>query len=90
MAAKAKQGKLNAELERALAEEVKEISRKHKEDVWDGEGDEKKHVAKKGAYVYSVIDRMRVYDKALKLESIKLKADDPEWGAEFDEKKEGK
>lgn len=90
MAAKAKQGKLNVELERALAEEVKEICRKHKEDVWDGEGDARVQLAKKGGYVYGVLDRMRVYDKALKLESIKLKADDPEWGAEFDGPKEGK
>lgn len=67
---------LNAELEAALAEEVKEISRKHET---DGEGH------KRGAYVYPTVERMRVYDRALKLEQLKLKVDDPEWGSKFRE-----
>jgi len=58
---------LNAELEKALAEEIAEITKK----VTDGD--------KKGQYVYDTVERMRVYDRALKLEQLKLKVDDPEW-----------
>lgn len=69
--AKKSTGKVNAALERALAEELKEVTRK------EAEGENQ------GKFVYSIIERMRVYDRALKLESIKLKADDPEWGKAF-------
>ena len=68
-------GKVNAALEKALADEVKEITRRHPEDYGDRE--------KRGKFVYELIDRSRVYDRALKLEALKLKADDPEWGKEF-------
>ncbi len=60
-------GKINAALEDALAEEIKEISKK------DGEG----------KFVYSVIDRTRVYGQAIKLEAIKAKMDDPGFGEGF-------
>ncbi len=64
---KAPAGKVNAALEEALADEIKEISRK---------GDD-------GKYVYSVIDRTRVYNQALKLEGIKAKLPDQDFGKEF-------
>ncbi len=68
-------GKLDAALEKALADEVKEITKRHKE---DGEG------YKKGDYVYGVVDRTRVYDRALKLEFLKAKIVSPEWGKAFE------
>lgn len=64
---KAKAGKVSAELEKALAAEVEEISRKDEE----------------GKFVYSVIDRTRVYNQALKLEAIKAKLPDSDFGKEF-------
>lgn len=89
--AKRGQGKLNAALEEAIAGEVKEISRRHAEDVIEeteeGEGDDKKTVetvvAKKGDFVYPTLERMRVYDRALKLEQIKVRLDGDEWGGKF-------
>lgn len=67
MAAKKSVGRVNAELEKALAAEVKEICKK----------DEEKN------FLHPILDRMRVYNAALKLEAIKLKADSPEWGDAF-------
>lgn len=60
-------GKINKALEDALAAELKEVAERDDE----------------GKFKYSVVERMRVYDRALKLESIKLKLEDPEWGKEF-------
>ncbi len=68
---KPKAGKVSAVLEKALAEEVEEISRKHQ----DGDN--------KGKYVYDVMDRTRVYNQALKLEAIKAKLPDGDFGKEF-------
>lgn len=79
---KRKSGQVNAALEKALEAELEEVRRKHAEDVMDGE----KKVATKGENVYSLIDRMRVYDRFLKLEQLKLKVDDPEWGSKFGDK----
>lgn len=59
--------KVNIELEKALAEELKSVTTKDHE----------------GNYKFSIVERMRVYDRALKLESIKLKIESPEWGEEF-------
>lgn len=67
MAAKKGSGKVSEALEKAIAAEVEEISKK---------GDD-------GKFVHSVIDRMRVYDKALKLESIKAKLPDEDYGSKF-------
>ena len=72
-------GKVNAELDKALALELKEIGRKHPH---DGDG------YKKGDYIYNTVERMRVYDRALKLEAIKLKANDSEWGSAFNDEPE--
>lgn len=77
---KAKPGKLNDELEKAMAEEVRLIRQKYAEDD-DATG------RKKGEFKYDVLERMRVYDRALKLEAIKLKVDGSEWGKEFGNEK---
>ncbi len=61
-------GRVSAELEQALAEEVKEISRK----------------GEYGKFVHNVIDRTRVYNQALKLEAIKAKLPDQDYGKEFE------
>ena len=65
-------GKLNKELEKALAEELKEVTRKHP-----------KGHEEEGRFVYSTVERCRVIDRCLKMQSIQLKADNPEFGAEF-------
>lgn len=67
MARKKTGGSVNAALEKALAGEIEEISKK--DDA--------------GKYVYSVIDRTRVYGQAIKLEAIKAKLDDPGYGEGF-------
>lgn len=70
-------GKLNAELGKALAEELKEVRKKHPKDH--------EHA---GEFIHNALERMRVLDRCLKYESIALKADNPEWGSEFDKEKE--
>lgn len=60
-------GKINRALEKALAEELKEITEKDDH----------------GGFKHSPVDRMRVYDRALKLEQIKLKIQDSDWGSQF-------
>lgn len=64
----------------ALDAELIEIQRRHEEDVSDASG---KLVAKKGDFLYDLMDRGRVYDRVLKLEGLKLKAEDPEWGEAY-------
>ena len=76
-------GKVSVELDEALAAEIREIRRTHTEDVYDGAGENRKQVAKKGDYVYPTLERMRVYDRALKLEMVKVKIESPEWGSAF-------
>lgn len=58
---------INAELEKAITAELKEIVKKGPD----------------GKFLYSLVDRARVYDRALKLEAIKQKLDDPGFGAGF-------
>ncbi len=60
-------GKINSELTKALAREVKEISEKDDE----------------GNFKHPILDRMRVYNAALKLESIRLKVSDEGYGSNF-------
>ncbi len=67
-----KPGKIDALVEKALNDELKEVTRRH------SVGHDKA-----GEFVYSSVERMRVIDRVLKLQSIKLKASDPEWGAAF-------
>lgn len=74
-------GKLDAQLEAAIADELKEVTRKHKEDAEAVDG-ERGH--KRGEFVYGTVERMRVIDRALKLAALKLKMDSPEWGSEFE------
>ena len=62
-----KAGGVNKELERAIAEELKEIRRKDAE----------------GKPVYGILERMRVYDRALALEKVKQRIDDPAFGSGF-------
>lgn len=68
---KATSGRVNAELQKALADEINEIRSKHSA----GE--------KKGEFKYDLLDRMRVYDRALKLEGIRLKVSDENYGSKF-------
>lgn len=72
--AKSAGSKVDAALERALADELKEITRKEA-----GEDGKEK-------FVYSLLDRSRVYDRALKLQSIKAKLPDSDWGSEYKDK----
>lgn len=72
-----KSGAVSKELEAALADEVKEVSRKY------GKRDAIPEGKKEGEYVYGTVERMRVYDRALKLESLKLKVDDAGFGVNF-------
>ena len=67
---RAKPAKVNSELEKAIEAELKEIRRT---EVKDG--------IKVPAY--SLLDRMRVLSVALKLEALKLSADDPSFGTGF-------
>ncbi len=60
-------GKVNKALEEALAGEIEEISRKDED----------------GKYVHGVMDRTRIYAQALKLEAIKAKLPDQDFGKEF-------
>jgi hypothetical protein len=71
--ARANGGKLDAALAKAIADELREVTQRHP-----------KNHEKEGQFVYGTVERMRVIDRALKLQSLKLKTDDPEWGKEFD------
>ncbi len=61
-------GRVSAELEQALADEIQEITKKGPD----------------GKYLYDVVDRARVYNQALKLEGIKAKLPDQDYGKEFE------
>ncbi len=73
-------GKINVELENAIADELKAIRRKAKEDVINAEG---LVTLKKGEYIYPLKERMEVIDRALKIEQLKLKVDDSAYGSNF-------
>lgn len=70
-------GKVSRELEAALKEELREVTRKYGKDDVIPEG------KKLGEFVYGTVERMRVIDRALKLEGLKLKVDDEGFGSEF-------
>lgn len=67
MSKKTPAGKVSAALEDAIADEIKEVTKKDAE----------------GKYLHPTIDRMRVIDKALKLEAIKAKLPDDDYGTGF-------
>lgn len=77
MARAASSSKVSKALQDALADEVAEVSRKYKASETMPAG------KNAGDYVYDTVDRMRVYDRALKLESVKLKTDDDGYGSKF-------
>jgi hypothetical protein len=77
--AKKPKNALYSALEKALIDELQEVTKRHDADKFE----DGKAVAKQGEYVYPTVERMRVMDRALKLEQVKLKMDDPEWGKEF-------
>lgn len=83
MARKSTGNQVGRQIQDSIDAELKEIQRRHAENVYEGEGDNRKLLHREGDFVYSLLDRMRVYDRALKLEQLKLKADDPEWGTGF-------
>lgn len=74
---RAKTGRVSKELEAALKEELREVTRRYKGDEAIPEG------KKEGEFVYGTVERMRVIDRALKLEGLKLKVDDEGFGSEF-------
>jgi hypothetical protein len=78
--AKKPKNALYSALEKALIDEMSEVTKKRDADDVNEEG---KIVAKQGDYVYPTVERMRIYDRALKLEQVKLKMDDPEWSQAF-------
>lgn len=61
------ESKINQQLEAALAAELQEVQRKNPD----------------GTPAYALIDRMRAYDRALKMQSLKLKIPSAEWASEF-------
>lgn len=71
--------KITAALDDAIAKELEEVYKKHTEDVKDGD----KQIAKKGDFLYPLLDRLRVMDRAIKIEAIKAKLPDDEWGGKF-------
>lgn len=72
-----KSGAVSQALEDALADELKEVTRK-----W-GKKDAIPEGKKEGEFVYGTVERMRVIDRALKLESLKMKVDDAGFGSNF-------
>ena len=80
MTTKKSSGKVTEALDQAITDELAEVRRKHDADVNDPDG---KVMAKKGEFVYPLPERMKVYDRALKLEAIKAKLDGTEWGSKF-------
>lgn len=67
-----KTGKVNKNLEKTINDLLKEVNEKEV-----GEG------GKKG-FKYSLTDRCKVIDRALKLEAIRMKADDSGYASAFD------
>lgn len=65
-----KTGKVNPKLEKMINDLLKEVN-------GDKKGDD-------GKPIYSLTDKMKVVDRALKLEAIKMKADDSGYASAFD------
>jgi hypothetical protein len=63
----AKPAKVNAELENLIADELRNAKRKNTD----------------GSYVMSLTDRMKIIDRALKMEGIKAKVTDDTYGSGF-------
>ncbi len=74
---RAKTGSVSKILKDAIDAEVAEIARKYKE------GDTIPAGKNAGEFVYPAIERMRIYDRALKLAGLELKVDDPGFGSNF-------
>lgn len=70
-------GKVSEILLKAIDGEVEEVARKYKD------GDTIPAGKKSGDFVYDTLERMRVYDRAIKVEAIKLKVDDAGFGSNF-------
>lgn len=61
----------------AMDAELKEVTRKWKRTDTIPEG------KKEGEFVYSTVERMRVIDRSLKLEALRVKEDAPAFGSAF-------
>ena len=73
MARKSEQGKhVSAALIAAMDEELKEITKRHPA------GHDKA-----GEFVYGALDRMRIIDRACKIDALKMKGDSTEFGTAF-------
>lgn len=70
-------GKISAELEAALADELTEVRRKYKD------GDRIPKNKQVGDFVYPASTRMSIIERCLKLESLKQKNPDAGFGTEF-------
>lgn len=75
---KRKTNSVSTVLQEAMDEEVREIRRKYQR------GDTIPAGKKEGDFVYDTLERMRILDRALKLESLRLKQDDPGFGSGFE------
>lgn len=65
-------GKVNAALEKALNDELKEITKRGED----------------GKFIASATERMKILDRCLKWQSIKLHTVDEDWGKNFEDKSE--
>ena len=61
------QSLVDAALDKAIAEEIERVTKKKAD----------------GEYVHSITERMKVYDRALKLEALKQKGHNPGFGGNF-------
>lgn len=75
--AQSKSGQVNAKLEKAIGDMLKEVMDDKKKDA-------------KGNPLYTLTDRCKVIDRALKLEAIKAKTVDGDYGSGFDDDPEDK
>lgn len=66
-------GKVNSKLEKMITDLLKEVN--------SGKNDD-------GTAKYSLTDKMKVVDRALKLEALKLKVDDSGYGSGFEPEQE--
>lgn len=70
-------GKVSKALEKALEEELKEVTRRWRASDAIPEG------KKEGDFIYEAVSRMRILDRCIKMESLKLKVADDSFGSEF-------
>lgn len=70
-------GRVSKSLEKALEAELKEVTRR-----WE-EGDTMPEGKKAGDFRYGAVERCRIIDRLLKMESLKLKVTDDSFGSEF-------